>query len=143
MGILIDASILIGWERGGIDLTSQISRRGEDEAVFLSAITVSELLHGVHRASDPVRRARRSIFVEGVVDHLPLLNIDLPTARAHAELWSGLAATGKLVGAHDLWLAATCLAHDLTLVTMNLREFNRIPGLAVENWNAPDPHHPS
>jgi len=142
MGILIDASILIGWERGGVDIASHISQRGEEESVFLSAITVSELLHGVHRAGDPARRARRTIFVEGVIDRLPVLNVDLPTARAHAELWSALAAGGKLIGAHDLWLAATCIAHDLTLVTTNLREFGRIPGLAVEDWSA-NPHHPS
>jgi tRNA(fMet)-specific endonuclease VapC len=143
MGILIDASILIGWERGGVDLASHISLRDEGDSVYLSAITVSELLHGVHRAADPARRARRTVFVEGVIDRLPLLNIDLPTARAHAELWSALAAEGKLIGAHDRWLAATCLAHDLTLITTNLREFGRIPGLGVEDWSARNPHHPS
>jgi tRNA(fMet)-specific endonuclease VapC len=135
VGILIDASILIGWERGGVDLTSHISHRGEEETVFLSAITVGELLHGVHRAVDPVHRARRSIFVEGVIDRLPLLNIDLPTARAHAELWATLALEGRPIGAHDLWLAATCIAHDLTLVTTNLREFGRIAGIQVDDWS--------
>jgi tRNA(fMet)-specific endonuclease VapC len=81
--------------------------------------------------------------VEGVIDHLPLLNVDLPTARVHAEIWSGLAAEGRLIEAHDLWLAATCLAHDLTLVTVNLREFGRVSGLDVEDWSRPNPHHPS
>jgi tRNA(fMet)-specific endonuclease VapC len=143
MGILIDASILIGWERGGVDLASHIDRRGEDETVFLSTVTVSELLHGVHRAGDPARRARRTIFVEGVIDQLPVLYVDLPTSRVHAEIWSGLAAEGSLIEAHDLWLAATCLAHDLTLVTVNLREFGRVSGLDVEDWSRPNPHHPS
>ncbi len=41
-----------------------------------------------------------------------------------------------MIGPHDLWLAATCFAHDLTMVTANLREFARIPGLAVEVWGA-------
>jgi tRNA(fMet)-specific endonuclease VapC len=43
-------------------------------------------------------------------------------------------AEGRLIGPHDLWLAATCLAHGLTMVTVNIREFAWVPGLAVESW---------
>jgi predicted nucleic acid-binding protein len=59
------------------------------------------------------------MFVEGVIDRFPLLPVDLRTARVHAEVWADLAAKGRLIGAHDLWLAAACLAHDLTLATAN------------------------
>lgn len=97
-------------------------------------VSVSELLHGVHRAEDRVRRAQRSAFVEAVLDRFPILSLDLPTARAHAELWAELAADGRLIGAHDLWLAAAALAHGLTLATANIRDFDRVPGLAVEEW---------
>jgi tRNA(fMet)-specific endonuclease VapC len=100
----------------------------------LSVITASELLHGVHRATDPIVRARRSAFVEAVLERFPLLSVDLATARAHAQLWAGLMAEGRLIGPHDLWLAATCLAQGLTMVTANLREFVRVPGLTVESW---------
>jgi tRNA(fMet)-specific endonuclease VapC len=41
---------------------------------------------------------------------------------------------GRLIGPHDLWLAAMCLAHGLTMVTANVREFTRVPGLVVESW---------
>lgn len=136
MGILIDASVLIGWERGGID-PIRLANRDPEESVFLSTVTVSELLHGVHRAANRSRRARRSIFVEEVIDRFPLLSPDLPTARVHAELWSDLASRGEVIGAHDLWLAATCVAHNLTLVTANLREFGRVAGLDVEDWRIP------
>ena len=40
-----------------------------------------------------------------------------------------------MIGAHNSWLAATCLAHALNLVTDNIREFMRVPGLKVEEWN--------
>lgn len=43
-------------------------------------------------------------------------------------------AEGRIIGPHDLWLAATCLAHGLTMVTANIREFARVPGLDVESW---------
>ena len=65
MGVLIDASVLIDYERGRVDVEGRIRGR-EEETFFLSVVTASELLHGVHRAKDPVTRARRTAFVEGV-----------------------------------------------------------------------------
>jgi len=41
---------------------------------------------------------------------------------------------GERIGPHDLWLAATCIAHGLTLITANVREFARVPGLRLEDW---------
>ncbi len=133
MGVLIDASVLIEHERGRANLERHLRGR-EQEEFFLSVITASELLHGVHRASAPNVRARRSAFVEAVLERFPLLPVDWAVARAHARIWSGLMAEGRLIGPHDLWLAATCLAHGLTMVTGNVREFDRVPGLTVESW---------
>lgn len=135
MGVLIDASVLIDYERGDLDPRSIGSTRPDDELLFISTITVSELLHGVHRAETAVRRVRRSVFVEGVIDRFPLLNIDLPTARAHTELWAELAMSGRLIGPHDLWLAAACLAHGLSLATTTTREFGRVPALEIDDWS--------
>jgi len=114
-------------------IEARIEGRG-DEDIFLSVVTVSELLHGVHRARDASQRARRSAYVEAVIDQIPVLAIDMPTARAHAELWAGLAAAGTPVGAHDLWIAATAVSRGLMLATANRREFARVPGLVVEDW---------
>lgn len=133
MAILIDASILIDAERGRLDLQPHIARHG-DEETFLSVVTASELLHGVHRATLPDVRARRSAFVEGILERFPLLSVDLACARAHAQLWAELRQVGARVGPHDLWLAATCVAHGLTMVTGNIREFARVPGLNLEVW---------
>jgi tRNA(fMet)-specific endonuclease VapC len=132
---LIDASILIDHERRRPDLEERI-RGGGEEIFLISMITVSELLHGVHRAKDRVPRAKRSSFVEAVIDRFPLLPVDLPTARAHAGLWAELALAGAMIGAHDLWLAAAARADGLTLATAN-----------VEDWSAPlspaaPPPHP-
>jgi tRNA(fMet)-specific endonuclease VapC len=137
MGILIDASILIAHERGTLDIGALVERRitgREEEGLHLSVVTVSELLHGVHRAEDRTRRTRRSAWVESVLDQFPVLPIDMPTARAHAELWAGLSAAGTPVGAHDLWIAATAVSRGLSLATANRREFARVPGLVVEDW---------
>ena len=85
MAVLIDASILIEAERGRLDLEPHVTRHGEEEA-FLSVVTASELLHGVHRATQPDVRARRSAFVEGILERFPLLSVDRACARAHAQL---------------------------------------------------------
>ena len=135
MGVLIDASVLIDFERGRVNLEGKVQGR-EDEGFFISVVTASELLHGVHRARDPGTRARRSAYVEGVLGSLPLLPIEMATARLHAQLRADLAAQGRPIGAHDLWLAASCLSHGLTLVTSSLREFRRVPGLELEDWSA-------
>lgn len=135
MGILIDTSVLIEYERGRVDLKEKLAGH-EEEDLFISVITASELLHGVHRARDFKSRTRRSAFVEGVLERLPILQIDLAIARVHAQLWANLASAGLLIGPHDLWLAATAVAQGLTLATGNLREFQRVPGLTVESWKA-------
>jgi len=132
VGVLIDASILIEYERGRLDVVAAIE--GRDDEFYLSVVTASELLHGVHRASDSSVRARRSAFVEGVLSSFPLLDIEMSIARAHARLWADLAQAGRPIGAHDLWIAASCLARGLRLATVNAGEFERVPGLEVEIW---------
>jgi tRNA(fMet)-specific endonuclease VapC len=133
MGVLIDASIFIEAERGRLDLAARVIDRPDEDA-FVSVITASELLHGVHRAAHADQRARRAAFVEGLLQRLPVLDVDLATARAHARTRADLAAAGERIGPHDLWLAATCIAHGLTLITANDREFARVPGLRLETW---------
>ena len=136
MAVLIDASILIEAERGRLDLEAHVTQR-QNEEFFLSVITASELLHGVHRAIQPEVRTKRAAFVEGILARFPLLPVELATARAHAQVWAELMAAGQMIGPHDLWLAATCIAHGLTMVTANVREFARVPGLQVEVWGGP------
>ena len=133
MGLLIDASVLIKYERGRLDLEARLSPRAEEE-LFLSVVTASELLHGVHRAKDTAIKAKRSAFVEAVLERFPLLPIDLATARTHSRISADLSAQGKVIGPNDLWLAAACLTHNLAIATGNVREFVRVPGLVVESW---------
>jgi len=76
VAVLIDASILIEAERGRLELEPHVVQRQEEE-FFLSVITDSELLHGVHRAVQPEVRAKRSAFVEAILTRFPLLPVDL------------------------------------------------------------------
>ena len=133
MSVLIDISVLIHAEREGKDLSSYVKSR-EEENAFLSAVSASELLLGAGLAATPKARARRLAFAEGVIDSIPVIEIDLPTARAHAQLLSELLKGGIKMNAGDSWLAAACLAHGLHLATAEPRDFRRVPGLIVEEW---------
>jgi tRNA(fMet)-specific endonuclease VapC len=133
MGRLIDTSIVIESERGRLDLNRFISGRG-DEEFFISVVTVSELLHGVHRAIDPDIKARREASVEAMFRQFVILDIDQVIARIHSRIWAELEQTGKIIGQNDFWLAATCIAKGLVMVTANVKHFGRVPGLEVEVW---------
>jgi tRNA(fMet)-specific endonuclease VapC len=124
---LVDTSILIDAERGG----RAFERIPGDERHLVSVITASELLHGVHRAVDPVLRLRRQAFVERMLLTLEPVPITLDIARVHAEIAARLGAAGSAIGQHDLWIAATALSYGLTVVTFNARHFERVPGLVV------------
>jgi len=93
-------------------------------------VTVSELLHGVHRSAG-ARRNRRGAFVEHVLAQLEPVPITEPVARVHAQVWADLEARRQSLGAHDLWIAATALAHGFGVVTHNRRDFSRVRGLRV------------
>ena len=130
MAQLIDTSIFIALERRGQPFNA-LALATPDEPVALASITASELLAGVHRADSMARRLRREAFVEAILGLIPVLPFDLRVARAHAQLWAQLAAAGQLIGAHDLLIAATALAHGYAVLTQNLRDFQRVPGLVV------------
>lgn len=133
MGYLIDTSIFIAWERGDLDRQRLLATAG-DARIALSAITASELLHGVERAESAQRRARRAAFVEAVLESIDVLAVDLEVSRTHARLWADLRKRGALIGAHDLLIAATAVQHGLSLATRNVRDFGRVEGLTVETW---------
>jgi len=126
-GFLIDTSVLVDAERG----RGALDRVPEDDEHAISVVTVSELLHGLHRAVDGARRTLRQAFVERVLAELETIPVSTEVARSHAEVWAQLETAGELIGAHDLWIAATALTHDMSIATTNVREFERVPGLRV------------
>ena len=133
MGALIDSSVLIDFERGSFDL-ERVPAELSDTDISISAVTASELLHGVHRASRSRIRSQREAFVERLLEAWPVLPFDLTAARIHGKLWAELAAKGVAIGAYDLMIGATAIANGLQLITRDKRSFPRIPGLQVKLW---------
>ena len=130
MGLIIDTSVLVAAERRTIQFGKLLTSLN-DEPIAIAAITASELLHGCYRADDAGVRARRFAFVEALIELVPVLPFGLTEARRHAELWVELLESGKLIGPHDLLIGATAVAQGHGLLTLNAREFSRVPGLRV------------
>jgi tRNA(fMet)-specific endonuclease VapC len=126
VAVLIDTDLLIDLEQGNAGLESLL---GEEERA-ISVITVSELLHGVLRARGG-KRARRQAFVEHLLAGLQAIPITQQVARVHANIWAELADRGEPIGAHDLWIAATAIAHGLGIATRNSSHFERVPGVRL------------
>lgn len=72
--------------------------------------------------------------VENFINECLFLDISLNLAEHYADIRTQLTQQGQLIGANDLWIAAHARSTDMTLVTNNVREFNRVDGLKVENW---------
>jgi tRNA(fMet)-specific endonuclease VapC len=101
---------------------------GEREPVGMAAITASELLHGVHRATSE-HRTQRGAFVEALLVAFPPMSFDILCARTHARIWADLAVSGGDIGPHDRLVAATAIAKGWRVATANVRHFERVSGL--------------
>ncbi len=102
-------------------------------AVAVSVITVLELRQGAEKSQQPAsNHARLDLFL-GPMRVLPF---DEEAALAGARLRAELERQGRPIGDLDSLIAAQALARDMVLVSNNLREFERVPGLATENWVA-------
>jgi predicted nucleic acid-binding protein len=136
MGLMLDTNVFIHAERSGGPLG--FSRWEHYGDVYVSAITASELLVGVHYAESDGQRTRRSAFVEAVLARVPVLSFETEEARIHAGLFAALAKQGKMIGAHDLIIAATAIAHNCAVLTENIREFAKVPGLEAIAFSRPE-----
>lgn len=132
MGVICDTSLLIAAERGLLDVDDFVGGR-EEEPFGISVITVSELLHGVHRADTEKRRLKREAYVEKVIETFPIYPFDTATARIYARIWANLARKGIQVGAHDLIIASTAIALGFSVATFDLRDYGKIEELTVEH----------
>lgn len=101
--------------------------------VVLCSVVVYELRYGAERSSDPAREhAKLDVFLSPFAS----LPFDDQSARTCAEVRSQLEQAGRVIGPHDLQIAAIALQHGLTLVTHNTWEFSRIAGLKLEDWES-------
>ncbi|BDZ65503.1 type II toxin-antitoxin system VapC family toxin [Agromyces mangrovi Wang et al. 2018] len=133
--VLLDTNILIFALR---NRTPGLRERMRAQAgrMAVSSISVAELAYGVERSSDPARNRRATEELLALTTRLALEE----RAAEHAgEIRAALAAAGTPIGAYDVLLAGHARSAGLTLVTNNVREFARVPGLLVEDWTVEPP----
>ena len=128
MGLIVDTNVFIKAER--LNQPPDFSVWSGYGAFYISVITVSELLEGVHRANTADRRMRRSVFVEGIIAATPVLAIDVEIARTYAEVMASI-EKGITIGTHDVIIAATALNYRFPILTANTHDFERIPKIEV------------
>jgi predicted nucleic acid-binding protein len=130
MGLILDSSILVAFERRRFDLERLLS---DFSPPAIAAVTAAELLVGVERADTADRRMRRESFVQSVLARVRIVPFDLPQARIYAVRFAELARQGQLIGDRDLQIAATALSIDYDVATLNSGEFQRVAGLKLVN----------
>jgi tRNA(fMet)-specific endonuclease VapC len=129
MAIMLDADVIIRGEKGTFDLKAWVAGL-PDEAFEVAALTVAELWHGVERA-DVAHKARRRQYLQRVLSPLPVVPYTEQTALEHARIWAELEVAGRMIGAHDLIVAATAMERGSTVATFNRRHFDYVAGLKV------------
>lgn len=97
----------------------------------ISTVTLMELVYGAEKSAAP---ARNLAVVEGFAARLEVLDYDTLAAAHTAQLRAELAKAGTPIGPYDQMIAGHTRARGLVLVSNNLREFQRVPGLRVEDW---------
>ena len=99
--------------------------------IGISVITLAELEYGVSKSSRP---ARNREALDQFIAPLELASFDRRATAAYGKLRSTLEKKGQSIGSMDLLIAAHALSLDVRLITRNVREFGRVPGLSVEDW---------
>jgi len=132
MGLVVDTNIFIDTENGRLNLDTLNALPDWDES-YIAAVTVSELLVGVHLAKTDTIRIKRSAFVEGIIVNMPVLDFNEKIAKSYAQLYAlVLKSKAKAsTNVHDLQIAATCIALGHSILTSNVSDFKKIPGLNI------------
>jgi len=128
MKYLLDSNVVIALLNRQATVTERIYRHSRRDYGF-SSIVIHELLFGAYRS---LRIDQGIAAVEGL--RLTPLDFTADDARKAAEIRAALAAAGTPIGPYDVLIAGQALQRGLVVVTRNTREFSRVPGLVVENW---------
>ena len=130
LAYLLDTNILSDLVRNPQgEVAAQITKAGED-SVCTSVIVAAELRYGATK-SNSAKLAER---IDLILSALEILPLETPADHHYAAIRHHLTCRGTPIGPNDLLIAAHALANDLTVITANVGEFLRVPGLKVENW---------
>lgn len=132
MKYLLDTNIVIGLSKGRPEVRTRLAHLPAQN-LLLSPVVLCELEFGIAKSQRPeANRAALALLVA----NLPVPDFNAEVAVHYGRIRAQLEAVGQPIGPNDLLIAAHALSIGATLVTDNVREFSRVPGLVVENWLA-------
>jgi tRNA(fMet)-specific endonuclease VapC len=99
----------------------------------ISSITLSELIYGAEKSANVAKNLEA---IEDFVSHLEVLPYESRASQHYGQIKAALEKKGTIIGENDIHIAAHAISQGLILVTNNLKEFKRVPNLALENWVA-------
>lgn len=131
MNYLLDSNACIVFLNKRSDKLKQRLALCGPQQIVLCSVVKTELLYGAMKSQHPQASLHK---VENFCAHFQSLPFDDKAAEYYGKIRSELSAIGKPIGANDFMIAAIALANDVTLITHNTREFSRVNGLRLEDW---------
>jgi predicted nucleic acid-binding protein len=122
--ICLDTGVLVAYLKGREPGAAAVEEAVKEQDCFVTSITVYELLFGV-------ARAKREIGEQALLETMTVVPLDDAAARRAASLHADLIGQNQDIGIKDVFIAAICLEHSLSLLTPNVRRFIRVQGLRV------------
>ena len=131
MSYLLDTCTLSDYLKGDVN-TMQRLKQEKPYKIFVSSITRFEIEYGLKLK--PSLTKKNAPQLEAIYQKIKTIDFSIAEANIAAKIRSELKQAGNPIGYYDLLIAATALANNLTVVTINVKEFSRIEDLSVENW---------
>ncbi len=129
MDYLLDTNICIHYFKGQFGIKERIEKIGFKN-LAICEITLAELIYGAAKSQQTEKNMKVVDNFAKKIEIIPILNSLKVSGKEKARLKS----IGKTVGDLDLFIGATAIVNDMTMVTRNTREFERIDGISIENW---------
>lgn len=129
---LLDTCVCVEFLRGHLSYGYKLMRETAPANFRLPSIVIAELCYGAEHSADP---ERERALVDAFIEAFEVVPFDEACAREYGRIRQMLGSKGALIGDRDLMISATALAHRAILVTNNMKEFKRVPGLELESWS--------
>lgn len=131
MKYMLDTNICIFIMKESSEILKRKFSRISEDAVCISSITFAELMHGIEKS---VRKANNMRVLFAFLRNIPIISFDSSAAAMYGKVMASLESKGCKIGPIDTLIAGHALSENLTVVTNNTREFERVEGLKVEDW---------
>ncbi len=128
---MLDTNIISYWIRGDRRVIDRVKKHAPLE-LFISTITLAEILYGIEKS--PLKKKERRLKINQISSALGIYSFDEAAAGEYAVIRAQLEREGRVISERDTQIASIAMANKLIIVTHNVKEFDRIDKLKVEDW---------